>query len=450
MSKTFGKRPDGTIEICRAKPENRGRGTCTHGDHLELTDEQLSDSFLQKFNEKVLEEQFEKMGTLRANLSNTDDAKRRKPFEGNALKPFGENLVGETTELQSLQEKLELLKKQLSRQVPGSKRSANTQRRINALKKKVENEKAYEKLNGARPQQKGRRAPIPRNTPNHIQPTPESEPMSRAELVAASAEIASQISRTDWQFLKDFQEGWKKKANEAERRRLGDISKTFENYLENDESESAQKMREFLGDEIDYKDFSEIVTGQVRAMTARDKWNYRARSVSRMVLTAVDNDMNNQRYIASVAFFGGRCCYCNVPLQKRPPPERQASGEHLTPISGGEILGGTRFGNMALACIRCNGARGNKELVEFVRTSPTIEDSQRGAVLGRIEAFRNFALYEEHSKEKTDKIRRTVERLNSEINQARRKNPDGELTREQSSFYKNKVNAAIAALQGGE
>ena len=36
----YGKRQDGCVERCRAKPENRGRGRCPHGEHVALTDAQ--------------------------------------------------------------------------------------------------------------------------------------------------------------------------------------------------------------------------------------------------------------------------------------------------------------------------------------------------------------------------------------------------------------------------
>lgn len=39
----YGRRSDGCVERCRAKPENRGRGRCPHGEHVALTDAQAQE-----------------------------------------------------------------------------------------------------------------------------------------------------------------------------------------------------------------------------------------------------------------------------------------------------------------------------------------------------------------------------------------------------------------------
>lgn len=39
----YGRRSDGCVERCRAKPENRGRGRCPHGEHVVLTDAQAQE-----------------------------------------------------------------------------------------------------------------------------------------------------------------------------------------------------------------------------------------------------------------------------------------------------------------------------------------------------------------------------------------------------------------------
>ena len=39
----YGRRSDGCVERCRAKPENRGRGRCPHGEHVALTDVQAQE-----------------------------------------------------------------------------------------------------------------------------------------------------------------------------------------------------------------------------------------------------------------------------------------------------------------------------------------------------------------------------------------------------------------------
>lgn len=358
--KVFGKRRDGTLEICKAKEENRGKGRCFHYEHIEVTRDQLHDSFVQRFNERVLEEKYGPTHTIQVNSNS-----------------------------------------------------------------------------------------VPINSSEKVRPSLRSEPMSKEELLKASEALAEQISDEDWSMLKDFQDEWHRRVSDGElTRRLGGVEKNLEDYLKSD-SKVAIETRRFLGD-IDLSDFSEVITGEVSSMTNVSRWYHRLNSVSRPILTALNNDMNKERYIASIMFFGGRCCYCNNPLRRRPPRDRQASGEHLTALSpspgGEEKYGSTRYGNMALACVRCNQDRGNKEMVEFIRTSKHISDSERANVLGRIKAFRKFALYEEFPPKKNRAIGRAISELNSEIHEERREG-GGRLSREKAEYFKKKIKETIYDLQ---
>jgi len=52
---SYGVSASGTLEKCRAKPENRGKGRCTHGDHMDIPQEQIANGAIEKFNEKIEE-----------------------------------------------------------------------------------------------------------------------------------------------------------------------------------------------------------------------------------------------------------------------------------------------------------------------------------------------------------------------------------------------------------
>ena len=49
----YGKRSDGCVERCRAKPENRGRGRCPHVGHVALTDAQAREMNQDRLSEAV-------------------------------------------------------------------------------------------------------------------------------------------------------------------------------------------------------------------------------------------------------------------------------------------------------------------------------------------------------------------------------------------------------------
>lgn len=64
-----------------------------------------------------------------------------------------------------------------------------------------------------------------------------------------------------------------------------------------------------------------------------------------------------QRLVAAVlASAGHRCAYCNGPAR---------SGDHVRPHSKG---GASTIENVVAACRRCNTAKGNRTLQEWVRT----------------------------------------------------------------------------------
>lgn len=77
---TFGKCPDGTLVICRALPENRGRGNCTHFSHQEVSLEELESGFIQKYNEEALAKHF-----LKNNLLRSTDKKIKSHADGNYI-----------------------------------------------------------------------------------------------------------------------------------------------------------------------------------------------------------------------------------------------------------------------------------------------------------------------------------------------------------------------------
>jgi len=184
-------------------------------------------------------------------------------------------------------------------------------------------------------------------------------------------------------------------------------------YLES-EDPAAKNVRAFLGPEVATEDFSAILVAEVKSMTKALRFeNDGKNSLQRVVMTNVANDMNRRRYVASVLFFGGRCCYCNCVLHKKPGPT-QATGEHITPISPeeeGAPMGATRYGNMALACAACNQSRGNKELNSWMEGTDTVPPEEKPRALKRIAAFRRFALYEDYQPKQVEKLQAALAEL---------------------------------------
>lgn len=318
-TKVFGRKKDGTLSICRAKPEFRGTGRCNHYEHVSLTDEQINDGYVTKNNEDVLKEKYSSQKLRKNNPSR-----------------------------------------------------------------------------------------VPKQKNNKIQNTEDADVITREELLEGAKAVSDQITDSDWSFIQDFYNKFdERQMNEEQAQRFDSVVDNIKDYLSSDD-DVASRVRGFLGKDINLDDFSSILVHQVGSMTKAESWRYAKRvSVKRIILSTLDNDMNKERYVASVLFFGGRCCYCNTALRKSPPSKKQATGEHITPISPenpDDIHGGTRYGNMALACLECNSSRGNKELVEWLSETKLIENKDKAAVLGRINAFRKFCLYSEYSRKENDYI----------------------------------------------
>lgn len=330
--RTLGKNADGTLSVCKAKPENRGRGNCPHGEHLESD---MDARAIASHNEKALERSMDSAPPV---------VKRTTPNP----------------------------------------------------------------------------AEIARVTPNSIRSHPGGAALTREQFNEASISIAAAFPEKDWDaigaFYRKMEERLSDKALSSNHR---SAVANVASYL-NSGDPTAKKVRAFLGKDVDTREFANLLVHNVRAMTFDYAWRNGQRGISmdRSVLTTLNNDMNKERYVASVLFFGGRCCYCNQAMRKfngkDPIPDNIATGEHITPISpsdSGAVVGGTRYGNMALACHGCNEERGNQDLNEWVEKTQRISQENKGASLERIEAFRRFALYRDYTEEESRLIRAKVSEL---------------------------------------
>lgn len=359
-TRTFGVAEDGTLTVCRAKPENRGKGRCKHSEHIELTTEDLRSGFIQSHNEDVLRTLYAKAG-----VDALGKISRRALIEATNPKPADD----------------------------------------------------YE----------------------------------MAELREASDKVAEQISDRDFRLVQEFYRKYERfTAPEVWHNDTETLpTEKVQRYLESDEP-TVVKLREYLGD-VSLKDVSDILLLEVGAMTNAYEWSSGSRSsVPRAYLSTLKNDMDKQNYVASVLFFRGRCCYCDRSLSRDGALAEQPTGEHITPVkpeSDSAIVGGTRFGNMALACQRCNSDRGNKDLHSWINGTPYVAREQKPIALGRIQAFRSFAKYEEYTQEKSDLIRERIARTQKEI--AALRAADGKFPRDRTTYIRDLIAGDIEELSDG-
>lgn len=261
-----------------------------------------------------------------------------------------------------------------------------------------------------------------------------------AKLLKESAEIEKTLPQKDFDLVKsvygDFARLHKDKAPL-------DMSIAMENYLTSDEP-TATKLREYLGAGTNYADLSDILVNEIGGMTSEHRWSTSGRhSISRVILTALNNDMDRENYVASVLYFKGKCCYCQKQLGRNAGGTVSLpTGEHITPIAPSRAnapVGGTRFGNVALACNRCNKSRANEDLIIWLKQSGApVSDAVKSESLARINAFRKFTGYSDYTPEQTALIRKAaatiqpnVDALRGETGKIVRGTGNGDIIRDQ-------------------
>lgn len=187
------------------------------------------------------------------------------------------------------------------------------------------------------------------------------EPIERKDFDSNVDNVAARMTDDDWEYLNRISDTLLSQMKVRSGDRRDKIASKIEDYLRSN-SPDAAKLRAFLGKDADLHEMANLITSNVHAMTARVEYDGK-NSVRRCLLSRTSNDMNKKRYIASVLFFGGRCCYCGRPLNKGVKGVRKndltATGEHIDPMNGNPP-GETKYGNMALCCNKCNGDKGEQ------------------------------------------------------------------------------------------
>ena len=365
----YGKRSDGCVERCRAKPENRGRGRCPHGEHVALTDAQAQEINQERLSEAV-------PGFHVGAGESANDGAAGGDADGVGAVPV----------------------RAFAR--PGAGR-----------------------VGGVRVPRPGG---VPKPSPGVFQNSHVSRPLTAKELSEQSARVAASLDEETWGSIRGLWERVNLAIADGDEAAAADSRALWERAGEkarglflaelDADTEDGRRLRAYLGEGVKTSDVADILAFNIGQMTAPVPVKSRDTKLSRHALTAFDNDMNKSRYVMSVLAFGGRCCYCNRPLHRGEPADGQATAEHITPVNprgGSTVRGATRYGNMALACVACNRARGNQNLEEWVLVTGRIPDREEKArCLARIREFRAYAGYEEYTPEQTKRLNREIGRMN--------------------------------------
>lgn len=321
MKTIVGIKYDGTMSICKATPEHRGKGSCKHFEHEELETNEIT-TYIKEYNEKNLQKRHEIFGTL-----------KKKP-------------------------------------------SRKQRKKILVLE----------------------------------------EMWNETELIKSAKKEEKTFQELDRRLASDFYNKYvtlKNSLNEDEN------IKRINEYLQSDD-ETAIKIREYLEvEDISY--LSHLIVRKPNSMSEQ-RWTSRGKvSAARCIMSKIDNDMTDEKYITSVLYFKGRCCYCDRILDKT-NPSVIATGEHLTSVSRDSENtppGATKYGNMTLCCNSCNSKRQDNDIVKWLAKTDMIKKPIKPYALARINAFRKFTNYKEYSSTESNVINEAIKEASNFIEQFR-------------------------------
>jgi len=311
-----GVKHDGSVSICKAAPEHRGKGSCKHFEHLEIN-ENTAEEYITKRNEEILQRTYHIFGNI----------KKRKP-------------------------------------------SRKERRRIIDL--------------------------------NNF--------WNLEELNKESLEVESQYESPSERSIEEIHSIYNKAKmnNNSEEEAVKKIT----DFL-NSNSETAFEIRNFLGDGSNIEAFAWLIVKKPNGMN-KQRWTSSGKvSASRAVLSNLHYDLDDKKYIASVLFFKGRCCYCNRTLDSK-NRSSMPTAEHLTPVSAEKpdsIRGSTRYGNMTLCCNLCNTKRQDQNIADWLAQTSTVKKDNKPYSLGRINAFRAYTGYQEYTVEENSLINESIRKV---------------------------------------
>jgi 5-methylcytosine-specific restriction endonuclease McrA len=196
------------------------------------------------------------------------------------------------------------------------------------------------------------------------------------------------------------------------------------NVLVNSQDPSFIAYRKYLGDDVRPSELSALITRCPLSLSRRA--DPRFDTVQRCILTRTSNDMDKKHVIATVLYFGGRCCYCGRPIKKggQRASKRTATADHLDPIKPDDnrIPGETKFGNVVLCCARCNSKKSNLPMKSWLVSTKILNDdnAQRVRAYKCVLDFRKYALYSPMSEKKAAVARAEI----AKVQEYKDRNPD--------------------------
>lgn len=159
-----------------------------------------------------------------------------------------------------------------------------------------------------------------------------------------------------------------------------------------------------LDDSIDLETLSFMLIRSNRKFINRgvQSASTKKNKIAQTIMFYYRNNFFRKDYINTVFFFGGKCCYCQNPLNPIRNDAYGASIDHANPTINthtSEISGGYRYGNLLICCRKCNSNKRSLTVEEWLNhLEPTISPKTCHDSLERIAAFQKAVNYQDFTK----------------------------------------------------
>lgn len=124
-------------------------------------------------------------------------------------------------------------------------------------------------------------------------------------------------------------------------------------------------------------------------------------TISRRILSMTAKPITRAEFIQTILWFNGKCAYCGCEMKKSGNSDKCRTADHIIPMAldynnGG--MGETAFGNIILVCRKCNSAKDNITLDNWIKTKYHDNPELGNIIKHNIQSFMNYTNYHPMSK----------------------------------------------------
>lgn len=124
-------------------------------------------------------------------------------------------------------------------------------------------------------------------------------------------------------------------------------------------------------------------------------------TISRRILSMTAKQITRTEFIQTILWFNGKCAYCGCEMKKSGNSDKCRTADHIIPMAldynnGG--MGETAFGNIILVCRKCNSAKDNMTLDNWIKTKYHDNSELGNVIKHNIQSFMNYTNYHPMSK----------------------------------------------------